>query len=213
MENFLIDYESLWKNGMGLHKSQYEEISKILINQKVQNVVEFGSGGSTQFLASFRDHYGLNYQITSFDHSEEFSFKGSYEFLELKIRNLVKCNDDEFERCFEKSHFFHKSFENCQGEQNNFRVRNSFYSVNEGDLPDNIDFVILDGPNGNGRSLAFPLLKNKISEECLVMIDDADHYDFLERCQEIFDTEIIKKIKDPNIHPLFSFCLIKIKNK
>jgi hypothetical protein len=213
MEDLLIDYESLWKNGMGLHKSQYQEISKIILQNNIQNVVEFGSGGSTSFLAAFRQHHVLNFKVTSFDHSQEFSFKGSYEFLDLKIRNLVKCNDEEFERCFRESRFLPQSFEDCQEEQNNFRVRNSFYGVEDSDIPGNVDFVILDGPNGNGRSLAFPILKNKISDECFVMIDDEDHYDFLERCQQVFDVDILKKIKDPSIHPLFSYCLLKIRNK
>ena len=213
MENFLIDYQQLWKNGMGLHETQFEEISKIIFNQKIQTIVEFGSGGSTQFLTSLREHYGLSYMITSFDHNEEFAFKGSYGFLKLITRNLVNCNDEIFEKCFQEGNFLMESFTDCQEEQNNFRVKNAFYGVTPQDLPNNIDLVILDGPNGNGRSLAFPLIKNRISENCWVLIDDEDHYDFVKRCQEVFETEVIKKIKDPDIHPLFSYCLIKIRNK
>jgi len=213
MENILIDYDALWNNGMGLHKIQFDEILNILKKKKIKTVVEFGSGGSTQFLCLTRSHLNLDFNITSFDHSKDFSFKGDFPFLDLKIRNLNKCSDDDFNRCFANSVYPIGDFHDCQNEENNFRVRNAFYNIDKNDLPENIDLVILDGPNGNGRSLAFPLIKEKISDECWVMIDDSDHYDFVERCKETFETEVIKSVKDQEIHQLFSYCLVKIKKK
>jgi hypothetical protein len=39
--------------------------------------------------------------------------------------------------------------------------------------------VILDGPNGSGRSIAFPLLAPLLGGESFWLIDDWDHYPFL----------------------------------
>ena len=41
MENFLIDYQQLWKNGMGLHETQFEEISKIIFKAYRDEPQEF----------------------------------------------------------------------------------------------------------------------------------------------------------------------------
>lgn len=210
MEDFLRKCGDLWKNGMGLHSKQFQDLSSLLIKGKIKKIAEFGSGGSTEFLCKFRTHYELDYSIVSFDHNEEFCYQKQHDFLDLKIRNLVKCSDLDFDLCFVNKKFERDKFQICQEEKNNFRIKNSFYDVQPDDIPDGIDLVILDGPNGNGRSLAFPLLMNKISSDCWILIDDENHYDFLERCKSVFQMTEIKKISDPSIHPLFSYCLAKI---
>jgi hypothetical protein len=74
-----------------------------------------------------------------------------------------------------------------------------------------IDLAILDGPNGNGRSISFLHLKDKISKDCAIFIDDSDHHDYLERCSQVFDTEILVHVNDPQIHPLFNYAIVKVK--
>ncbi len=213
MENFLVDYKKLWNNGMGLHETQFDDLINILSQNEIKQVVEFGSGGSTDFLCSYRDFSGLDYSIVSYDHSPFYSYQGKHDFLDLRVKDLVKCSDEDFELCFQNKNVDKQKFKNCQDEKDNFRVRNSFYDITVEELPNLIDLVILDGPNGNGRSLAFPFIFNNISENCWVLIDDSDHYDFIERCQSVFNTTVIKKIKKPEVHPLFSYCLIKISRK
>lgn len=201
-----LNYKSYWIGGCGLHELQLKEIEKIIIDNNIKNIVEFGSGQSTRFLQDFRTNSSLDYTITSFDHHSGYSFNSE----DVKIRTLEKCNDSSFDYIFENKIIDKKMFTDGQEEKDNFRAKNSFYSLSTEDLPDDIDLVILDGPNGNGRSLAFPHLVGKLKSPCYVMIDDVNHYDFLDRAKQIFDYDLITHIEDKQIHPLFSYAVIRI---
>jgi len=47
--------------------------------------------------------------------------------------------------------------------------------------------VVLDGPNGSGRSIAFPLLAAISEQESFWLIDDWDHYPFLPEMAAVFE--------------------------
>ena len=200
----MIDYNSYWIGGMGLHSSQLLELETIILTQDVKNIVEFGSGQSSRFFSDLKTFHNLDYSVTSFDHNRAYAFDSSI------IRDLVSCDDEVFSKTFEDKQITKDSFSSAQHEKDNFRVKNCFYDLTDEDLPDNIDLVILDGPNGNGRSLAFPHLIGKLKSPCYVMIDDVNHYDFLDRAKQIFDYDIITHIEDKQIHPLFSYAVIRI---
>ena len=202
----MIDYKSYWVNGMGLHETQLKELKDITLNENIKNIVEFGSGRSTQFFLDIENEYNLNFKLTSFDHNKRYAHKNNC----VTIKELEQCDDESFELIFKSKKINKEYFVNAEHEQNNFKAKNCFYALTENDLPNNIDLIILDGPNGNGRSLAFPYIMNKISNPCYIMIDDVDHYDFLERAKQIFDYEIITHINDKKIHHLFSYALLKI---
>ncbi len=122
----------------------------------------------------------------------------------------MSCDDEAFDKTFKDKKISRDLFSNAQHEKNNFRVKNCFYDLDEEDLPNDIDLVILDGPSGNGRSLAFPHLVGKLKSPCYVMIDDVNHYDFLDRAKEIFDYDVMTHVEDKKIHPNFSYALIRI---
>lgn len=204
MEINMINYDSYWIGGMGLHSSQLKKLETIILNESIKNIVEFGSGQSSRFFNDFRTLHDLDYTVTSFDHNDVYAFGSSI------IRDLVSCDDEAFDKTFKDKKISRDLFSNAQHEKNNFRAKNCFYDLTEEDLPDDIDLVILDGPNGNGRSLAFPHLVGKLKSPCHVMIDDVNHYDFLDRAKEIFDYELITHVEDKQIHPLFSYAVIRI---
>ena len=79
-------------------------------------------------------------------------------------------------------------------------------------MPENIDLVVLDGPNGNGRSISFLHLKDKLSKKSFILIDDSDHYDFVERCKQVLNAEVIVHENDPSIHPLFNYTIVEVKS-
>jgi hypothetical protein len=203
----MINYESYWLNGMGLHSSQLKQIENIILNEKIQTIVEFGSGQSTKFLKNLKFFYNLNFSIVSFDHNKKYAYNDE----NVKIRSLQKCNDLSFDLIFKNKSIKNILFTDAENESNNFRAKNCFYKLLNDDLPNNIDLIILDGPNGNGRSLAYPQLLGKLKNPCYIMIDDVNHYDFLSRAKQIFDYEIITHVEDRNIHPLFSYALLRIK--
>tara|TARA_R100001082_G_scaffold111001_2_gene92805 strand:- start:760 stop:1380 length:621 start_codon:yes stop_codon:yes gene_type:complete len=204
-----MNYEKYWIDGMGLHSTQLEKIAQIL-KTGVKNVVEFGSGKSTEFLVDFREENELDYEICSFDHHPFYGYKETHDFLTTHRRDIVRCSDECYEEMFNEKKYNKSCFVNCQNEMDNFRIKNSFYDITEEYLPENIDLVILDGPNGNGRSISFLHLKDKLSKEAHILIDDSDHYDFVERSKKILDVEVIVHENDTSIHPLFNYALLKV---
>ncbi|MDB5053631.1 MAG: hypothetical protein JWM44_1681 [Bacilli bacterium] len=72
-----------------------------------------------------------------------------------------------------------------------YQIRNAFYGeIHHVPLPkESIDVLIVDGPHGNGRSLAFPLLYSLLKKDALVLIDDFDHYPFAADLERIFSFE------------------------
>ena len=130
-----------------------------------------------------------------------------------KVVEFGSGNSTQFlvEDMFKSGEYDEKCFINRQDEIDNFSARNCFYDMTENDLPDDIDLVILDGPNGNGRSISFLHLKNKLSNGAYILIDDSDHYDFIERCKQVLDVDLIVHENNPSIHPLFNYAIMKVK--
>ena len=198
-------------NGMGFHRTQIKDLKKLL-NSDVKNIVEFGSGKSTEFLLTHRKIKNLNYQIYSFDHNPDFSFKSNQQdrnFV-LNFRPLIYFSQTEFLLMF-KNKVLSDNFNLVESAKiNDFRIENAFYKLDKNDLPSVVDFVILDGPNGNGRSIAFLHLHKKLKNGSVIFIDDVDHYDYLVKLEQLFNFEILKYSNNKKIHPLFSYAIIKI---
>lgn len=68
--------------------------------------------------------------------------------------------------------------------------KNNFYEIKNNEITGTYDLVVLDGPNGNGRRIAFLYLINHLRNGTFVFIDDYTHYDFIERFGQLFDYEI-----------------------
>ncbi len=216
----MIDYESLWKNGMGLHRTQFNLLSEHFSLNEVGSVVEFGSGGSTYFFRKMQSA-GMKFRLTSFDHNPKFSFKESAHKdlaaggrFTLNVKDLISCSDEVFERSFAEKRFLRESFSRVRGgEVDNFRIKNAFYDIRPDEIGDGIDFVVLDGPSGNGRSLAWLLLRDKLTFPCYALIDDANHYDFVARARCLLDIDVLVEVQDVRVHPLFSYAFIRINKK
>ena len=43
-------------------------------------------------------------------------------------------------------------------------------------------------------------------------MDDENHHDYLERCKQIFDIEILEQENDIEVHPLFSYAVVMLKS-
>ena len=98
----------------------------------------------------------------------------------MKHRFLIKCNDSDFDLMFKDKVYNEDNFSRCDDDEYEiYDGKNFFYDLWENDLPDDIDLVMLDGPNGNGRSISFLHLQNKLKDNSFIFIDDYHHYDFL----------------------------------
>ena len=158
--------------------------------------IEFGSGKSTFFLCELGVRDFRDYEVVSFDDSEEFAFKGKYPFLDLKIRSLVETDDIGFERMFSEGVIIPEVLWDKKTPLWT-RQRNNFYKILDGDISGKYDFVILDGPNGNGRSLAWLYLKEHLVEGAVILVDDVGHYDFVDRMLSVFSvSQIVYDVED-----------------
>ena len=152
-----MDLNNYKNNGWGLSIKAFEEIKSILDNNHITSVVEFGSGHSTRFLLDYKDEFKNEMKITSFDNDVNYAHKHEC----VKLRRLMTCSEKAFEDMF-RSGIIIQGVLTEKKDEPTTRQRNCFYDLQEGDLDDSYDLVILDGPNGNGRSLCFLHLKEKL---------------------------------------------------
>ena len=189
-----MNLEKYKNNGWGLSKKAFKLIEDKLLLNNINNIniIEFGSGISTNFLVDFKLYYNKNINITSFDNSYEYCYKNEnkYDFLDLNIRELLTCNNEIYENMFKTKQIDLKKMI-LKNDTSTTRQTNCFYNIKENDLKENYNFVIIDGPNGNGRNFAFLLLLNKLKKGSYIFIDDYDHYDFVPRMKSLYNCELI----------------------
>jgi hypothetical protein len=213
--------------GMGLCHNVLRDIVGYLKTGNIKKIVEFGSGSSTEFLLTFKEMYNLEFSVESYDHM---LFEGLMPILErngstldvanhniisnsinfvFKDRHLVQYTDEEYSQIMNGSDF-PQGEDLAEKEHDNFRSKNVFYNIKKDDLEGYYDMVILDGPNGNGRSIAFRHLVNKIRTGTKIIIDDYHHYPFIEDCKKFLNVNIIKQINLPDFHRLHGYAILEV---
>lgn len=209
-----------YKNdGWGLTRLALEQLQGLLIQclesgEKV-NILEFGSGSSTRFFvdAVIKNQLQDKVSITSFDDNWDYmpNFEGLdvSSFLSLHQRDLVECDDESFEAMFQAGQYQAESFHAKQTELHT-RQRNNFYHIGAEDLQGSYDIVVLDGPHGNGRSIAFLHLLEHLAQPTYVLVDDHTHHDFEQRMlglmvgEKVFENRSGKATRLEKLGALFS---------
>lgn len=163
-----MNFSSFVFNGWGLSELAMRAVVDICDNYEIKNVLEFGSGQSTLLFKA------LNKTLTSFDDSEKYATEDAV------VRDLYQCNDIQFDAFLRGDLFWEDSCDTLTLiKTRHTRQHNCFYKIYSDDINPRTDFVLVDGPNGNGRSIAFQILKRHIKNEFFLFIDDYDHYPFL----------------------------------
>jgi hypothetical protein len=182
-----MDINKYKNDGWGISKLGFKKIHEIILNypEKDINCVEFGSGISTELVDK-------NINILSFDNDKQYMYKPKqdYDFLEIKFRELVECDDAHYNSMFDEKTYKRLGM-HIKTSPLTTRQKNNFYDIQPNDLDKKYDFVLLDGPNGNGRNLAYLHLINKLNSGAYVFVDDHTHYDFVDKLKFIFDVEEI----------------------
>lgn len=186
-----------YKNdGWGLSEKSFNKIIELFEtkfkDQEEITIVEFGSGKSTEFFVDFLTKLEKKFKIISFDSDTNYASTVKHNNLSLLIRNLEECSDKAFRSMFINRRYNPVNF-SLKTTPATSRQKNTFYNVKDEDIPTNVDFVLLDGSHGNGRSISFLHLINKISDNAYVFIDDLSHYDFESRLEMIFNTTCLHK--------------------
>ena len=167
----------------------------------IQDVTEFGAGYSTLFLAKLFELRSKPLRITSFEHQQVFFHRlkaalRSFPEVRLISSGLKQLSDDEYEVLFSSrqppTDYLELGAPVPRQLYAQTRLHNVFY---DGDPCQHIcrktDLVILDGPNGNGRSIVFPLLKGLVQMPFWCFIDDVTHHPYMEELARLFSYETI----------------------
>lgn len=164
-------------------------------------IEEYGSGFSTAFLARTLEARGVDFELHGHEHVARFHAETlshlNHTSVHVHLRALKQLSDDERAALFEAEdplRFFNSAGRPLPRERElETRVPNCFYDI----VPDEVrarhpDLVVLDGPNGSGRALVFPLLRDRLKPGAVVVIDDATHYPFEAELRRCFDIEVVQ---------------------
>ena len=206
-----MDYFKYKGSGSGLDKIALTKLYTILnsFNDDI-NILEFGSGQSTQFFIDYKLQTEKNISILSYDNDPNYCFKNTnkYKFLDLKIKKLIKCNAPDYDEMIKTKLYDRNKFNIAEllpyNHQKFWRQRNCFYDINSGELNKKYDLIILDGPNGNGRNIAYLHLQNCVKPGTVIFIDDFNasdgdyDYKFIENLKNILNVEEIETFTNNN---------------
>ena len=201
-----MDLSKYDNDGFGLSREAFTILFEVLEELESPSVLEFGSGISTQFLYNYWELSGKRMIIDSLDDSERWKHQAAV------LTPLVECSYEDFNRMFKDKKIHNNLFKQKKTPPTT-RQRNCFYDLSNIQLK-HYDLVILDGPNGNGRSLAFLHLIGHLNEGAIILIDDtvaADgdfKYDFCGRFNSVFDAEELAVHEESNEN---SFRVYKVK--
>lgn len=183
----VINYEDYKNDGWGISKLGFQQLYELIkeIPKQEIRVLEFGSGMSTKFFSDLSKILGKKVLITSFDDSSEYMYKDKSDpNVVVNLRKLEETDDAGFEQMFVDKQYD----KNRMKLKTSTHLRNMFYSLEENDLEGSYDVMLLDGPHGNGRSLAYLLTNEYLPDNSIVFIDDYTHYDFVDKFKTIFDS-------------------------
>lgn len=192
-----MDIEKYKNDGWGLSRIGFQKILEILegFDNTGVKIIEFGSGKSTEFFDDYITETDKNITVVSYDDNIEYAYKPSInDRVEVKLRNLVECTDVTFNEIFNKKTIEESSFHPKKTPLTT-RQKNNFYDISSDEIVGMYDLVVLDGPNGNGRSIAFLHLIDHLKNGSFVFIDDYTDYDFVERFNQLFDYEVYYETK------------------
>lgn len=187
--------------------------------EDIEEVVEFGSGYSTLFLVKLFELRGESaLKITSFEHQDVFldhlrPYLSPFPNVRLVHPKLKRLSDQEYEALFSSDQpvrgYKDMGMPVPRELYSQTRLHNVFYDMDlSKQIQGRVGLVILDGPNGNGRSIAFPLLKDVAAPPFYCLVDDITHHPFMEQMSRAFNYETI--FEENFGHD--AYCLVKVKS-
>jgi hypothetical protein len=180
--------EKVWGfGGWSLSKSALTSICEHMPADEVR-ILELGGGSSTLFWD--RLSCTRNLRVTTVEHDDKWAADTRTHMRSSSVRvvssRLKQLTDEEVAMVFETKdaslEHWGKYGQLLGPERNSdWTIRNTFYTDAHllGLQDATIDVLVVDGPHGSGRSLAFPLFRRALKPHALILIDDFDHYPFL----------------------------------
>lgn len=172
-------------------------LNDIVINKR-RNIVEFGSGASTFYIAKLLKVLQINAVFYSIESDEEWF---------LQMRKQIEISQlEEYVTIFHAPQTLVSENLKLQGQKTWYDVEVLKTKLNE----NNIDLILVDGPFGGStkfaRYSAIPFLKSKLAKDYSVFLDDVNRADEQEIAKE---WENILKCKARYIERYAVFCTSK----
>lgn len=181
----MVDLGKYKYNPYSLTKGALASLKKLIEKEGLTRAIDFGSGVSSYFL------HDMGMDFVAFDDSPLYAA----QLPEVKIRELVQLSDEQFEWVINGLDSYIAmcaTLPTINGRST--RQKNCFYRLKLNDLVGYYDLVILDGCNGNGRSIAFNAIDCHLSDKAFIFIDDYHHYPFAEHLKLLFpQAELIEQ--------------------
>jgi hypothetical protein len=191
-------------DGWSLPRPAIVWVAEKIAAERLAHVVEFGAGYSSVALAEFLRRVAPATVLDSYEHQEVFAEAlrkrlPSGGQVRLHAAPLLQVDDERFAALLSgaaPAAQFRSAGRSVSPEAlENTRLRNAFYDLGATGVPGPpVDLVILDGPHGNGRSLAYPLLADRLAIPCWLVLDDYDHYPFLDDLGKLFEFEEVQRL-------------------
>jgi len=195
-----------------LAKNALMSFAKAVSQYDKPRIVEFGSGCSTLF----HDRYFAGDAVVdSFEHETGFA-----DFLNTKLRSgavkihrcpLWQFSDEEFGKIMScevpLADMYAMGKPLDESLYADTRTKNAFYKIDE--IGDCYDAMIVDGPHGNGRAAAYAIMRDRLADPGVILIDDVNHYDFLYSCSQHFSFNVLHA----EIYPVKRWTLLEAHRK
>lgn len=192
--------------GWSLSKKEIRSFAlHVLSTCSVPNIVELGGGWSTLFWV-FLAHLKNNFiKVTTFEHHPGWGNHLKKVVLkspdvEVHLCSLRQISDQEWNTLFTFPAKARNTWSSMGSlvslsECENTRIHNAFYDIPFQVFPlvKSIDAMVVDGPHGNGRSLAYPLFFECLKPDAWLLIDDIEHCSFVDDLAKLFRFKIVKK--------------------
>ncbi|MED1915384.1 hypothetical protein P4V64_08730 [Bacillus thuringiensis] len=169
-------------------------------NEECQ-VLQFGGGDSALFWKALGDLELLRVHVTIVEHhpiraKEITESLGDVPHVALVTSSLKQLSEEEWNKVFDNP-AESRSLWPAIGQRvpenqfDHFSIQNAFYAdLDQLSLSGHsVDVMVVDGPHGNGRSLAYPLFVATLKPDALILVDDFDHYPFLAHLGKIYHYE------------------------
>jgi Methyltransferase domain len=192
-----------WRyNSLTLNKQALAHVCRrIPAENGACRVLQLGGGDSASFWKALGELEIMPLHTTVVEHhptraAEITERLGENPHVDLVTSSLKQITDEEWQQVFDnpaESRSFWPSLGQHvpEGQADYFAIKNAFYSdLDQLSIPaHSVDVLLVDGPHGNGRSLAYPLLADLLKPDALILVDDFDHYPFLPHLGQIYRYE------------------------
>jgi hypothetical protein len=168
------------------------------------HILELGGGQSTMFWKGLSNRVP-EISVITWEHDSAFAESLALRVrgtpVDVRLKRLMQYTDKDWEAIFavttlgELDIALQSASPKIVGEAeySNWRIHNTFYEFDAACTEDFvIDALIVDGPHGNGRSMAYAVFARRMRIGTLILIDDVSHYSFLEHLSKFVEFTILQ---------------------